>query len=407
MAEPETAAPGLESGGILHHLGLALATWTSRADPGPVTRWLDRELDADGIPRRLAVESWWPAIELFAAGMPDEAVDRVGGFLLAALRFSASNFDPVLGAVRPDPRIIRKLAATLGDPGVKTVVSWWSTTTRRATGHAPPLPAFATEPQVLAMLRADWSETGDLLAIDHRDRGLACRMALLARGRRVLGPNWSTHGATGPARLVRWATGMHADLLEWTFRVGSSRITRMAVLLRGRRLALLADQVVGPIDSLTIDLAPGSESVPIVGSRGLRLKNGGQTLARVLPIGLPSAPYPTERGSLATEDGSLVLRQRPEAAKSWLPLLFSWDSDRDRRPATWRRLTVAQNSRNCPPGVAFAARIGWGIGEEGIVVYRSLGRPALRSFLGHQTTARFVIGAFSETGNVSPLVSLD
>ena len=54
----------------------------------------------------------------------------------------------------------------------------------------------------------------------------------------------------------------------------------------------------------------------------------------------------------------------------------------------------------------FAARARWGL-DETIVVYRSLARPGLRAFLGHQTKARFLIGTFSNEGVVKPLVSLE
>jgi hypothetical protein len=69
-------------------------------------------------------------------------------------------------------------------------------------------------------------------------------------------------------------------------------------------------------------------------------------------------------------------------------------------------VTVAEKSRACPPDVAFAARVTWGR-DETLVIYRSLARPALRSFLGHQTRARFLIGLFSDEGDVEPLVKVE
>jgi hypothetical protein len=70
-------------------------------------------------------------------------------------------------------------------------------------------------------------------------------------------------------------------------------------------------------------------------------------------------------------------------------------------------LTVSEKSRICPPDVAFAARITWGRSET-LVVYRSLALPAIRTFLGYQTHARFLVGLFShESGDVEPLLNLD
>jgi hypothetical protein len=73
----------------------------------------------------------------------------------------------------------------------------------------------------------------------------------------------------------------------------------------------------------------------------------------------------------------------------------------------WRTLTVTEKSQACPPDVAFGARISWGVGQEGLLIYRSLARPALRAVLGHQTKARFLIGRFTEDGDVEPLLTLD
>ncbi len=56
--------------------------------------------------------------------------------------------------------------------------------------------------------------------------------------------------------------------------------------------------------------------------------------------------------------------------------------------------------------MAFAARVGWGR-DEGLVIYRSLGKPGLRAFLGHQTTSRFLIGSFSASGEVTPILKID
>ena len=69
---------------------------------------------------------------------------------------------------------------------------------------------------------------------------------------------------------------------------------------------------------------------------------------------------------------------------------------------------MAEKSRVCPASSAFAARISWGRGPvETLLVYRSLGPPAVRSVLGHQTGARFLVALFSEDGRVKPIVKLD
>ncbi len=161
---------------------------------------------------------------------------------------------------------------------------------------------------------------------------------------------------------------------------------------------------------MRLKLAEGIEAGPIAESRGLSLTatRGRARSARVFPIGLPRSPYPTDRGDFQQVAGDLILRQRAAegARRVWRPLLVSWEPARNRQTVHWRTLTVSENGRACAPGVAFAARITWGR-DETLVIYRSLARPALRAFLGHQTRARFLVGLFTPEGEVKPLLKVE
>ena len=415
-------AEGVDAAADLGPLARRVGAWVERGDAGPLTRWLDRELDEQAVPRRLPVEAWWPALDVLAgarrraAGWPEAWRERIGGFVRTALRFSRPGGAAVFGADRPGAaraEVLRGWAEWLRDPGLETVVRWWfpSRSGRsRATAPAPPpLPAFASEDLPVAVLRPDWSARGDLLAVDGRERGRECRLELIGGGRRLLGPSWTTslEGAGGPLRPNFWTTGAHADLAEWVVRVGDHRVTRTALLLRGRALALLSDQVdgPGPEAGFRVALAPGVTARPVAGSRALALAALRGGTARVLPLALPARPYPTERGSLAVEGGEIVLRQRAAGRRCWLPLLVSWRPERNRKAARWRALTVSERSKVCPPDVAFAVRVAWG--DEALVFYWSLVRTAARAFLGHQTSAQFLVGTFSRTGDVRQLLRID
>jgi hypothetical protein len=190
------------------------------------------------------------------------------------------------------------------------------------------------------------------------------------------------------------------------------------LLFRGRRLALLGEQVEGkalpaqPLDAW-YRLPPGITAEPIADSRGLLLRCPGKgTNAQVLPIALPALPYETERGQFRTladnngEMAGLGLRVAARGRRCWLPLLVSWDARRHRKRLHWRVLTVSEQSKACPPDAAFAVRVSWGR-DETYVIYRSLARPALRAFLGYQTRARFLVGQFTGEGTVEPLVSVE
>jgi hypothetical protein len=200
-----------------------------------------------------------------------------------------------------------------------------------------------------------------------------------------------------------------ADLAEWTFKVGEVRVVRTALNLRGRRLALLSDQVEGrlPAASMRMSLGESIAASSTAPTRILALREGrGRPSIRVIPLGLPCPDYPTDRGSLSTEGAAIVLSQAQVGRRCWLPLLVSWEPSRNRSPLQWRVLTVSEKSKVCAPDVAFAARIRWGR-DETLVIYRSLARPALRAFLGHQTHARFLVGLFNREGLVEPIVRIE
>ena len=51
-------------------------------------------------------------------------------------------------------------------------------------------------------------------------------------------------------------------------------------------------------------------------------------------------------------------------------------------------------------------RVSWGR-DETYVIYRSLAQARSRAFLGHQTTARFLVGLFKRDGAVEPIMRVD
>jgi hypothetical protein len=127
---------------------------------------------------------------------------------------------------------------------------------------------------------------------------------------------------------------------------------------------------------------------------------------QVLPIGLPCLDYPTDRGRFQVQGRELVLTQSSPGRRCWLPVLVSWDPVRHRKTLRWRVLTVSERARAARADRAFAARVSWGR-DETYVIYRSLGPPAPRAFLGHQTRARFLLGQFTSEGDVKPILSVE
>lgn len=427
----EAAAANLQQSTIHRGRSIesAIRSWIERGAVGPLERWLDQELDLSGVPIRMPIPDWTAIlIELARArtarpGWPERCDERIAQLFEALLRFSrptgiAATTEREMLTGSELREAFRSWAAVGSGTGTARVVSMWFPRRGIEEFSPPPLPAWSSDKHPLAILRADWLKSGDFLAVDHRLPGLSTRFEAFGGGKPWLGPDWSLSidggRATSRPKLQAWSNSSTADLLEWTIRAGVARITRTALLLRGRRLALLADQVDLP--------ASNGDDRPIAlnlaYNMGLRIEGDEETRtlmlrqtsdrasARAYPLGLPCLPYKTDKGSFHAVDGRLVLTQARVNRRIWLPILLSWDAARNRKPVQWRSLTVSERSKVCPPGVAFAVRARWGQ-DESIVIYRSLAKPGLRAFLGHQTRARFLVGTFSVDGVLKPLVSLE
>jgi hypothetical protein len=398
----------------------ACQAWIDRGDETFLARWLRRELDHDGSPRTLPVEEWGRCAEVIDRGRRERdglslaILDQINGLSAWVVHTSRPDGSTVFGSRgKQKTRIARllDLAASAKDPALASVVGRWFPGVSSAKGPPvpPPLPAICDDDRVLAMLRPDWTSDGDWIAVDHRDRGVASRIELAGAGRPWLLGDWKSDRSLDTERITcpvpsAWSTGAHADCLEWTFRAGLTRITRTAVLLRYRKLAIIGQYQEGPTPTseFRVPLAEGVSAVGTADIRTLALTRA-RASARLIPLALPSSPRPTDRGSLALEGNEVVLSQTSTARRRWLPLVLAWG----KAPTAWRTLTVTESSKICTPDVAFAARLSWGVGVDGLLIYRSLGRPALRAVLGLQTRARFLIGRFTPEGDVVPLLSLD
>ncbi|MHC5542351.1 hypothetical protein ACYOEI_29360, partial [Singulisphaera rosea] len=211
------------------------------------------------------------------------------------------------------------------------------------------------------------------------------------------------------ARMTRWVSNSSADLAEWSFRAGETKVQRSALVLRGRRIALISDLVegAGSDAAMRVALPLGMDADPLKGNRGLGLSAArGRASAQAFPLCLSSLSDPTEPGSFDVESRELILRRKAVGRRVWLPLLISWDPLRGRKSVTWRMLTVTEKAKVCSSDTAVAVRITWGR-HETLVIYRSFGPPTSRAFLGHQTSARLLVGLFNERGDITPIFTVD
>ena len=373
-----------------------------------VDAWLSRPPVPDSVPFRN-----------HNSGFSVRVDARQSDWLQSVFRFTRPD-----GSVIFEPRVrsrsrlleLERWVQRLGDPHLARVIGWWRPAHSASVGVeadlvSAPLSTEIWNDRVLAVLRPDWTPRGDCLAADHRAPGPTSKIEVAGRGVTWLGPTWTSPTLSAEstrAEPTATTSGPFADSYEWSFQSGPTRVTRSAVLVRGRSLAILLqteNKVEGPVGEVRWSIPPGVEARPDPTTRALILSGGrGKPVARVIPLGLPEANYPTDRGAFFVDNRDLVLRQTTQGPDRCLAILVTWDK---KPPASWRPLTVAEKSAACPPGTAFAARASYRPGQGAILIYRSLGPTELRSVLGHQTRARFLVGSFTPSGDVRPWIKVN
>jgi hypothetical protein len=387
-----------------------------------LTRWFETELDSQGALKNLEIAEWGGCVrdllnaEPYDGTWPDAWVEPLTRLIRGLSMYSRPDGTPCTvfeedGPVVPVSRLKSKLAR---HPAIARAIKMWLSNQRNGDVGQSTWD-WSSSGQAIGMLRPGGPEGTDFLAIDHRRAGEPCRFELFGGGRSWLGPTWKVEPelvGRGAPKPLYWSAGLSGSLAEWCHQAGEVRITYFAMVLRGRSLALLAaliDQRADPgsVGSLSLSLPPGIGAESMETSRALALSRASKRgSALVLPIGLPALAYPTERGDFLAKGGALVLNQAVSGVRCWLPLLVSWDANRNRKALHWRLLSVSEKSRNVPADRAWAVRVSWGRNEN-YLIYRSLAEPATRAFLGHQTTARFLVGLFHSDGTVEPIMSVE
>jgi hypothetical protein len=280
-------------------------------------------------------------------------------------------------------------------------------------------PGYYNADAKVALLRREKQPPHDELLVDFS--GSAVELQLAGRSLPLVAGSWAVHAvaggqtltATGPWNEVCWHREDLCDYLEIEQPLsGGWRIERHLLLARNDRFLFLADVLLGPgglpaeiAYAQTLPIARQATAVAARETREVSLQCKGRPQATVLPLGLGEWRSELCHAELAAEPGQLNLRQAAQGRSLFAPLWIDLDPRRQKRPVTWRRLSVGENLGIVPRDVAVGYRVQ--AGDEQWLVYRSLTPIGNRSILGHNTAYSFVCGRIKKDGNFDPIIEIE
>jgi hypothetical protein len=210
---------------------------------------------------------------------------------------------------------------------------------------------------------------------------------------------------------VCWHSDDDADYLELEIELTRGvRVQRQMLLARDDRFLLLADAVLGvesgALDyTSTLPLVEGVVFDPASETREGYLV-GRKPRALVFPLSLPEWREQTWRGGLTSTAGSLEFQcGHPVSRRIYAPLFFDLDPRRQVQPATWRRLTVAENRTIVPHEEAVGYRVQ--SGSQQWLIYRSLDERGNRTLLGQNLVSEMLVARFETSGEIESLLEIE
>lgn len=272
----------------------------------------------------------------------------------------------------------------------------------------------------IAIFRGDFSKPKFHGVVDFH--GTRPRLEISLNGQPVLSGCWDVETRVGGVALpepdgwsvVCWFSDEEADYIELQAELGNGvRLTRHVMYANDDNLLILSASVQnageGTVESVV--RLPVVESLDPARDEDNRLvKIPGKTPVRVIPLGLEADPFAGTAGQITVVDHTIEVQQANAADGLCVPIAIDLNAKgKQRRPLDWQRLTVAENGRPLPRGIADAWRLRIGAFEDSPqwVYYQGLSQPQFnRTVLGLHTPYEMVFGRF-EDGEIDPLVHVE
>jgi hypothetical protein len=359
-----------------------------------------------------------------------EGEEQYRWFVQQALRWTRRDGNPLsLTGVTGQPHGLRELWQAVlkmqDDPATRFLAAVllprrWELTRRRDAqpkDSAEPSPSIVAEWAEVAILRSTWQRSSPNLAVTFDDGEIRSELSL---GKRVLWsgphlPRLTVDGVLleneGPADLVCTFSDEDGEYIEIELDYpGDWRLQRQILLGREDQFLLIADAILGTrtaelryqhtlplVEDVAFEEAPETHEGWLV--------QDDRRLALVLPLALPEWRSAPGTGRLGATRGGLTLSQQASGTALFCPLFLDLSSKRRSRPATWRRLTVAERLQIQPPDTAVGYRVQ--IGKQQWLIYRSLRQPGARTVLGQHFSQEFVMGRFTPEGELQQILQIE
>ena len=277
-----------------------------------------------------------------------------------------------------------------------------------------PDPTDYSEWAEVAVLQADWSPDSPKLALDFSNGQTRIELNC---GPTLLSGDWSLSLSADGAELnpegewsvVCWHTDDDVDYIELEKSYGQGhKVQRQFLLLREDYVLYLADAVVGTIPAIL----HYRSALPISKSKEWHDSDdttegfivGKKRLASALPLALPEWRSAFSPGKLQIVNEKLEFQHEVRGC-GYFPLFIDLKSSRQRKPLTWRRLTVAENLRIVNANEAAGFRVH--IDSSQWLIYRSLTEPRNRTLLGQNLSHEFFLANFGADGEATELISVE
>jgi hypothetical protein len=190
---------------------------------------------------------------------------------------------------------------------------------------------------------------------------------------------------------------------------GGVEIERQVFLARREGFAFLADAVKCPRKTsgeyqMRVPLAAKMRWQETLETHEGNLFAGRRRAARVIPLSLPE--WRAERGGRLHESNRHLQLTIPfHGQRLHAALFIDLDGRRQRRPITWRRLTVGESLKTVPSDVAVGYRIQ--VGRSQWLIYRSLAPRDNRTVLGQNFSSEFFVARFPPSGIAEKLLEIE